>query len=481
MKVLFVGSECYPLVKTGGLADVMGALPLALAPLDVDARVLLPAYPGVADRVESRRTVAVLPGLFGGRARVVSGRTADGLRVLLIEAPHLYERAGGPYLGTDGHDHPDNDLRFAALAHVGAQMAMGRIGRWVPDVVHVHDWQAALVPAYLHHAASRVPTVLTIHNLAFQGIFPADRLAAVGLPESSFTIDGVEYHQQISFLKAGVQHATALTTVSPTYAQEILTPAEGFGFDGLLRARSRVLTGIANGIDDVVWNPATDPTLPFPYDASDPAGKSSCKRALQAEMGIEQRDDLALFGVVSRLSTQKGFDLLLDVLPHLLVHGQLAVLGSGDPDIEAALRAAAVAHPDRVGLVTGYDEALAHRVQAGADLVLVPSRFEPCGLTQLCGLRYGSLPVVSRVGGLADTVIDANDAALRDGVATGFVFAPVTADAFARALGRVFATWSDQTRWRQLRARAMTRSVGWSTSAPAYRSVYDAVVRPALG
>jgi starch synthase len=475
--VLFVGSECYPLVKTGGLADVMGALPLALAPLGVDARVLLPAYPGVAAKVSGRRTVATVASLFGGPGRLVSGRTADGLRVMLVDAPHLYERPGGPYLGTDGLDHPDNDVRFAALAHVGAQLALGNVGRWVPDVVHVHDWQAGLVPAYLHHAGSRVPSVLTIHNLAFQGIFPADRLAAVGLPASSFTIDGVEYHRQISFLKAGVQHATALTTVSPTYAQEIMTPAEGFGFEGLLQARAGVLTGITNGIDDAVWDPATDPALPFRYSALDVAGKARCKQALQAELGIEQRADLPLLGVVSRLSTQKGFDLLLDVLPGLLARGQLAVLGSGAPEIEAALREAAFAHPDRVGLVTGYDEALAHRIQGAADIVLVPSRFEPCGLTQLCGLRYGSLPLVSRVGGLADTVIDANDAALRDGVATGFVFSPVTADAFARALDRAFSAWSDEAQWQQLRARAMTRTVGWSTSAPAYRAVYDSVLR----
>ena len=479
MKVLLVGSECYPLVKTGGLADVLGALPLALAELGVDARVLLPAYPGVADLVAGKRTVASLADLFGGPARVVSGRTGAGLRVMLVDAPHLYRRAGGPYLGTDGLDHPDNDLRFAALGRVGASIAVGQVGRWVPDVVHAHDWQAGLVPAYLHVLGSRVPTVLTIHNLAFQGVFPADRLDAVDLPHSTFTIDGVEYHHQISYLKAGVQYSAAITTVSPTYAQEITTAADGFGFDGLLRRRADVLSGITNGIDVAVWNPATDALLPARYSAQDAAAKATCKASLQAELGIDVRPDLPLFGVVSRLTTQKGFDLLLEVLPVLLAGGQLAVLGSGAPEIEAALRAVAEERPDRVGLVTGYDEALAHRIQGGADVVVVPSRFEPCGLTQLCGLRYGSLPLVSRVGGLADTVIDANDAALREGVATGFVFSPVDATAFEHALERVFAAWAEPGRWAQLRKRAMTSPVGWASSAPAYRDVYESVSRPA--
>ncbi len=486
MKVLFVTPECYPLVKTGGLADVAGALPLALAPSGVEARVLLPGYPGVRDRLTASRKVATLPALFGGSGALVAGHTAEGLQVWLIDAPHLYGRkGGGPYLGPDGHDWPDNHLRFGALSWVGAQIAAGRLGGWQPELVHMHDWQAALTAAYLHfdHTLAAPPaTLLTIHNLAFQGVFGTDVLGSLGLPASAIDVDGMEYWGNISFLKAGVRWSDHLSTVSPTYAREIRTPDQGMGFDGLLRARPDHLTGIANGVDDAVWNPAADPALTAPYSVRRLGAKSANKTALQVELGLHVRVDAPLFCVVSRLTTQKGLDLLLAALPRLLACGaQLAVLGSGEGWLEDGFRHAAHQHPGQVAVHIGYDEPLSHRLQAGADAIVVPSRFEPCGLTQLYGLRYGTLPVVARVGGLADTVIDANEAALRDGVATGFQFSPVEADPLAVALERACELFADTLAWQRVVKRAMTRDVGWSVAAGAYLALYQRLTSPNPG
>ncbi|MDO8364644.1 MAG: glycogen synthase GlgA [Actinomycetota bacterium] len=476
MKALFVTSECYPLVKTGGLADVVGALPLALAATGVEAKVLLPAYPGVREQLRGSRKVASLPGMFGGDAALVGGTTADGLAVLLLDAPHLYARkGGGPYLGPDGHDWPDNHLRFGALSWVGAQVALGRVLSWRPDLVHLHDWQAALTAAYLHFAKEPAPpSLLTIHNLAFQGVFGADLLPALRLPASALAVDGMEYWGSLSFLKAGVQWCDHLSTVSPTYAREILTPDQGMGFDGLLRVRSHHLTGIVNGIDDRVWNPATDTHLAASYSARRLPAKATNKAALQVELGLHVRVDVPLFCVVSRLTTQKGLDMLLAELPGLMARGaQLAVLGAGEAWMEADFRAAARQYPGQVAVVVGYDEPLSHRLQAGSDAIVVPSRFEPCGLTQLYGLRYGTLPVVARVGGLADTVIDANEAALRDGVATGFQFSPVEAAQLGVALHRACDLFADTLAWQRMQKRAMTREVGWGVAAGGYLTLYE--------
>jgi phosphoglucomutase len=479
MNVLFVSPEVYPLVKTGGLADVTGALPLALGALGADVRVLLPAYRGLLDHTaltSGRELLADIPDLFGGPAEVWEAICKTGLRVLLLQAPHLYDRDGGPYLDTFGRDWPDNDMRFAALSLVGAQIATGLLGDWRPSILHVHDWQAAPTLAYLTARPAPVKTVLTIHNLAFQGIFAGERLKVLGIPERLNSLDGMEYYGHVSFLKAGIQFADAITTVSPTYAQEILSPAEGMGMQGVLLGRQAALSGIVNGVDVDVWNPATDPLLPHHYDATDLSGKALNKSALQREVGLDERSDLPLFAVVSRLSEQKGLDLVLACLPQIIASGQLAVLGSGDPVLEAAYTAAASAHPGRLAFVTGFNEGLAHRMQAGADVVMVPSRFEPCGLTQLCGLRYGTLPFVSRVGGLADTVIDANEAALTDGVATGFVFAPVTAEAMERALHRVLSLWNDPAAWARTREWAMGRDVSWDLPARRYLALYESLV-----
>ena len=479
MKVLFVTPECYPLVKTGGLADVAGALPLALASFGVEARVLLPGYPGVREQLIGVRRVASLPSLSGGTGTLSLGRTAQGLAVLLLEAPHLYAReGGGPYLDADGNDWPDNHLRFAALSWVGAQIAMGRLGGWKPELLHLHDWQAALTSAYLRFGQQpSPPTLLTIHNLAFQGVFGTDTLTGLHLPAEAVAHDGMEYWGNISFLKAGVLWSTHLSTVSPTYAREIRTPDQGMGFDGLLRARPDHLTGIANGIDSTVWNPANDPALVTPYSVRRLPAKAANKAALQGEMGLHARNDAPLFCVVSRLTTQKGLDLLLDALPRLLGRGaQLAVLGSGERWLEDGFRRATEENPGSVAVTIGYNEPLSHRVQAGADAIIVPSRFEPCGLTQLYGLRYGTLPVVARVGGLTDTVIDANGAALHDGVATGFQFCPVDAEQLGAAIDRACDLYADQLAWQRVVKRAMTRDVSWTSAAGAYMALYQRLV-----
>jgi starch synthase len=478
LRVLFVTPECYPLIKTGGLADVAGALSLAMGGLGCEVRVLLPAYPQVLEVLGKTKTVAQLPRLFGASGRLLSGRTADGLEVLALDAPRHFERPGNPYLGPDGKDWPDNAFRFAALSWAGSQLGLGRLGSWTPDLVHIHDWQAGLTPAYMKFArGSQPPTVLTIHNIAFQGLFPRNLLAKLRLPEASFTMDGLEYHGKIGFLKAALQYADLLTTVSPTYAREIQTPEFGMGLDGLLRQRSNVLHGIVNGIDEAVWDPAGDPDIEAPYSARRLKAKAANKAALQNRFKLAPDPNAPLFCVISRLTQQKGLDLLVEVLPDLVaMGGQLALLGSGDGSLEAAYRAAARAHPGRVGVEIGYDEPLSHQLQAGADGIIIPSRFEPCGLTQLYGLRYGTLPIVARVGGLADTVIDANVAALHDGVATGIQFSPVTAEALRFALLRAFQIFADPVVLGRLRRRAMSRSVGWSGPAEAYLALYQGLL-----
>ncbi len=473
LRVLSVASEAYPLVKTGGLADVVGALPGALADEGIDMRLLLPGYPAVMGALEGARTVHRLGDLFGGPARVLAGKAA-GLRLFALDAPHLFDRPGNPYLGPDGLDWPDNAQRFAALSQAAAALGGGGVPGFVPDIVHAHDWQAGLAPAYLHYAGgSRPGTVMTVHNLAFPGRAPAALLAALGLPASSFTVEGVEYYGAIGMLKAGLRLADRITTVSPSYAAEICTPEGGMGLDGLLRARSAVLSGILNGIDEEVWNPKVDPHLPARFSTRRLPRRAINKAALQSRMGLLADPDALLFGVVSRLTPQKGTDLLLAALPALLAQGaQLAVLGSGDAALERGLAAAAATHPGRVGAVLGYDEALAHLVQGAADALLVPSRFEPCGLTQLCALRYGALPVVARVGGLADTVVDANEAALSAGVATGIQFAPVTQAALEGAIGRAGLLWRDQAAWRRMQGNAMSAEVGWRGPARRYATLY---------
>lgn len=474
---LSVASEVYPLIKTGGLADVTGALPLALKPHGIAMRTLLPGYPAVMAGIAAAQPVHAFDDLFGGPARLLVARRGE-LPLFVLDAPHLYDRPGNPYVGPDGHEWPDSAFRFAALAKVAAEIGQGLVPAFAPQIIHAHDWQAGLVPAYLRYNGRPAPaTVFTVHNLAFQGRFGAELLGPLGLPPESFAIDGVEFYGGISYLKAGLQLADRITTVSPGYAREIRGAEQGMGLDGLLRLRADRLSGIINGIDDAIWNPATDASIAQTYDAATLAARPANKAALQARFGLEAAPEPMLLGVVSRLSWQKGLDLLAEVLPAQLADGvQLALLGSGDADLEAAFRALADAWPGRVGVIIGYDEGLAHLVQAGADALVVPSRFEPCGLTQLCAMRYGAVPVVSRVGGLADTVVDATAAALADRTATGVQFAPVTAEALAAALGMARARFADRSAWQALQRAGMATDVSWRQPARQYADLYRSVL-----
>jgi starch synthase len=436
-------------------------------------RVLLPGYPAVMAETRAAKVLTEESDLFGGPARLLEARVA-GLDLLVIDAPHLFARPGSIYLGADGRDWPDNPQRFAALSWIGARIGAEGAGGWRPHIIHGHDWQAGFVPEYLHLTgnSAAVRTVLTIHNIAFQGLSEPQRMAALRLPRRRFTPEGFEFWGRVSALKAGLVGADRLTTVSPTYAEELMRDEFGMGLDGVIRQRRAVLSGILNGIDETVWNPATDGAIAARYH--DPAGKAANTAALRQELGLAPAGG-PLCVVVSRLTEQKGLDLLLEALPELLERGgQLGLLGTGEAWMEDAFRAAA--GDGRVAVRIGYDEALAHRMMAGGDAILVPSRFEPCGLTQLYGLRYGTIPLVALTGGLADTVINASPAALAAGAATGIQFSPVTADVLRGALARLCALYSDREAWLQMQRNAMRQPVGWSPSARAYAALYRDLV-----
>lgn len=469
-KVLSVASEAVPLVKTGGLADVVGALPGALAGQGWDMRVLLPAYRALRGETASMALVMEEPGLWGGTGRVYHGQI-NGLSTYLLDAPHLFDRDGGPYSGGAG-DWADNIQRFAALSWVAARMAREGVGGWKPDVLHAHDWQAALAPAYLrYHGTGGVASVLTIHNIAFQGWASVRALAELRLPASEFHSDALEYYGNLSTLKAGLVTADRITTVSPNYAAELMRPEFGMGLQGVIAARASVMSGILNGVDEDLWSPER---AAHPYSATKLSRKAANRADLCAEFGLDVPGPLAI--LVSRLTDQKGIDLLAGAMPAFIAAGGgLAVLGSGDTALEAAMRGLGAAYPGRVAVQIGYDEALSHRMFAGADAVLVPSRFEPCGLTQMYGLRFGTLPVVSAVGGLADTVINASPAALAAGAATGVVFHPVDGLALGQALARLVALYRNAKVWTAMQKAAMRQPVGWGASAAAYAALYAEV------
>ena len=474
IRLLSVASELHPLIKTGGLADVAGALPLALSARGVEVRSLLPAYPQVLRAFPRLRAVHSYKDLFGGPARLLAVKHA-GLDLLLLDSLHLFgAREGGPYADLAGHDWPDNWRRFAALSAAAADVAAGAVKGWQADIVHAHDWQAALTAAYVRHGRlPQTPVVVTVHNLAFQGRFEADIFPRLGLPAEAFAVDGVEYYGGVGYLKAGLQYADAITTVSPTYADEIRTAGLGMGLDGLLRSRGDAVHGIVNGIDLAEWDPGTDPRLAANFSVRSLGARAGNRRAVEKRFGLK-RDKGPIFAVISRLTWQKGVDLIVDAVDHIIANGaRLVVLGSGDSAFEGALLAAAARHRGRIGVVTGYDEALAHLIQAGADAILIPSRFEPCGLTQLYGLRYGTVPVAARTGGLADTIIDANEASLTAGCATGILHAAGSGDALKGAISRAIALYAAPGVWQQIRRAGMRCDFGWGRSGARYVALYQ--------
>lgn len=477
MQVLHVCSEMFPLLKTGGLADVLGALPGAQIAAGIDARVLLHAFPDIRSGISDAKVVARRD-TFAGHFTLLYGRF-NGVGVYLIDAPHLYDRPGSPYHDTNLYAYPDNVQRFALLGWVGAEMACGLDLFWKPDIVHSHDWHAGLAPVYLAARGGPAKSVFTVHNLAYQGMFDARHLHEIDLPWWSYNMHGLEFHGQISFLKAGLYYANHVTAVSPTYAREITEPQFAYGMEGLLRQRHDEgrLSGILNGVDGNIWDPQSDLLLNARYDRDSLNEKAENKRQLQIAMGLKVNDKAPLFAVVSRLTSQKGLDLVLQALPGLLEQGgQLALLGAGDPVLQEGFLAAAAEHPGQVGVQIGYHEAFSHRIMGGADVIMVPSRFEPCGLTQLYGLKYGTLPLVRRTGGLADTVSDSSLENLADGIASGFVFEDSDALALLRAIRRAFVLWSRPSLWRFVQRQAMAMDFSWQVAAQSYRDLYQRLI-----
>jgi len=473
VRVIYASTEVYPALKTGGLADVNAALPRALLDAGADVRLLLPAFPAIESAANDMHEVVRLNAPMGGaNVRVLRGQLA-GVPAYLIEAGQLYARPGNPYVDAAGRDWPDNHLRFALLGWVAARFADGSIDAWRPNIVHGHDWHAGLAPAYLAaRGGERPASVFTVHNLGYQGAFPAETFRELALPANFFSIHGLEFFGKVNFMKSGLHYADRITTVSPSYAREIQTPEFGFGMDGLLRSRAGVLTGILNGVDRAVWNPSTDTYIAARFSRHDPEGKARCKASLRSELGLASGPG-PVFGVVSRLTAQKGLDLVLENLPDLAGRGgQLALLGSGDGGLEAAFGSAAASYPGAVGVRIDYDEALAHRIIAGSDVILVPSRFEPCGLTQLYALAYGALPLVRSVGGLADTVRDAGLENRAAGTATGFVFADASPTGLRDALHRAFALWGEPREWARVRRTAMLQDFSWAPAARKYLELY---------
>ena len=480
MRVLFVSSEMYPLAKTGGLADVSAALPHALVTLGADMRLLLPGYPKAIEAVTNKTLDVEFEDFMGaGPLRLISGRTPDTrLPIWLVDCPSLYQRSGGLYQDDAGQEWSDNARRFAIFSHVAAQLALGKLANWRADIVHANDWHAGLVPLILTRSGhQRPPIVFTMHNVAYQGLFPPDLFPQLGLPDDLFDADGVEFYGKISFLKAGIRFSDRLTTVSPSYAREILTAEYGCGLDGLLRHRAKDLVGILNGVDYRIWDPADDSHIPANFTAQKMGGKHACKAAAQREFGLEADPDAALIVSVSRIATQKMADIVAEALPAIADSGaQCVLLGNGERHLEERVISVAARFPERIAARIGYDERLAHLLMAGADVLLHPARYEPCGLSQLYAMRYGTPPIVRSTGGLRDTVIDTSDVSIARGTATGFTFENVSADDMIGCLQRALALFGQPLIWRKLQRQAMAQSFGWADSAERYLALYRSLV-----
>jgi starch synthase len=482
LRILFVTSEAHPLIKTGGLADVSGSLPAALNALGEDVRLLIPGYRQVLSKLRNKRALLELKWLpMVGNVSILAGEMSDtGVPVMVIDHPTLYDRDGGPYLDPKGHEWPDNPLRFGILSRIAAILGSkaSPLADWIPDIVHCNDWQGGLTPAYMHYSGTPcAKSVLGIHNLAFQGNFPPEWVERLGLPPEGFSIDGFEYYGQLSFLKAGMYYADSIATVSPTYAREIQTAEYGFGMQGLLATRSSDIHGILNGIDIQEWNPAQDPHLPLNYDSATLPKKDAVKLVLQQRLGLAKDAEAPLLGVVSRLTSQKGLDLFLKCAAPLLQQGcQIAVLGGGDPALEQGFQQLAQQHPEQVSVTIGYNEPLSHMIMAGVDMFIMPSRFEPCGLNQMYGLRYGTPPIVRRTGGLADSVQDTTAISLANGRANGFVFDMPNAHELLTTIQRALVSYRNKQEWRAIQQNGMAVDLSWHHSAQDYLNIYRSLM-----
>ncbi len=478
MNVLFVTSEVYPLIKTGGLADVSASLPRALLQQNQDVRILVPAYQSLLAKLDKVREIAQTQH-YGYTVRILQTTLpSTRVKVLLVDCPALFDRPGNPYLDSTGVEWHDNALRFALLCQVAVDVALNRLAfDWAVDVVHCNDWQSALVPALLSRFEQRPATVFTIHNLAYQGLYPKQTFINLGLPAELWTMHGVEYHDYFSFIKGGLNYADRLNTVSPQYAAEIQTEQFGFGLQDLLLHRSSELSGILNGIDTEVWNPGRDTYLHQKYNTRSLDKKVLNKLALQKQFALTEDSEVPLIGLISRLVEQKGLDLILDSMPELLkMPLQLIFLGSGEALYQAELKKLALAHPDSVAVHIGYDEALSHQMEAACDLYLMPSLFEPCGLNQLYSLRYGTIPLVTAVGGLADSVVSCTDESRANHTATGFVLKSASAASLVEAVGRALELYAQKDEWKQLQLNAMQQDFSWQASAQEYVRLYQQAV-----
>jgi starch synthase len=477
MRVLYITSEVYPFAKTGGLADVSAALPAALRELGIDVKLLVPGYPQAIEQAPDPQNVLTLDNPLGcGEVRLLQTHLPQAdVPVWLVDCPALYGRSGGLYQSETGEEWPDNSLRFGLLNHVAAALASEPKRAWAPNLIHANDWHAGVVPLLLASRGRPHPaTLFTIHNLAYQGLFDAREMARLHLPESAYSV--MEFYGRISFLKAAIQSADAITTVSPTYASEILTPEYGCGLDGMLRERASILTGILNGVDYHIWDPRTDPYLACNYSARSVAAKSDCKRAIQMELGLKLDAALPLMAFMSRLVHQKMPDVVLDVLPDLLEEGmQFVLVAEGENGYQTRFRELAARYPGRVAVRIGYREDLGHRLLSGADLLLHPSRFEPCGLVPIYAMRYGTIPLVRKSGGMADSVTDASPEAIRNGTATGLAFQDPSMADLAACIRRALSLYRQPILWRRIQAAAMRQDFSWKRSAQAYANLYHSL------
>ncbi|WP_331352293.1 glycogen synthase GlgA [Cellvibrio sp. UBA7671] len=478
-KILFATSEVYPLIKTGGLADVAASLPRALLKLGQDVKILLPAYASVLEKAKNVGIKEIAQLEIEGYSVSLRQTRLPGTKVivLLVDIPEFFEREGNPYCGPDGNDWFDNHKRFYVFARVAELIALDQVGlNWQPTIVHCNDWQTGLIPALLSLHPNHPASVFTIHNLAYRGLFSYQAFAELNLPAVFWHHERLEFYGQMSFIKGGLAFADFITTVSPSYAKEIQRPEFGNGLDGLIRYRSDAVAGILNGIDTDEWNPGTDPHLTCNYNRRTLGNKTKNKLALQEELGLTVSSDIPLLGFVGRLVDQKGVDLILEQMNQLLtLDCQLVILGNGFPHYEKALKNIAEQYPQKVAVTLGYNETFAHRIEASSDIFLMPSIFEPCGLNQLYSLRYGTLPVVHAVGGLRDTVFE-QTLESESGEANGFVFHGATAGELLAAIQRAISLFKQKDRWKQLQLNAMSKDFSWDASAKEYLAIYDQIV-----